>query len=85
MRQLCEWFVQQRITPQESENAGLRLESDENLIKIITIHQSKGLGFLCGFCADVMVSTDFERALRFIIKMKIIFNLSDTIDDLLLS
>ena len=45
MRQLDEWFSQQRLSPQESENAELRLESDENLIKIMTIHQSKGLEF----------------------------------------
>ncbi|MFO1391762.1 MAG: exodeoxyribonuclease V subunit beta [Agitococcus sp.] len=45
MHQLYEWFLQQRLEPQQTENAELRLESDENLIKIMTIHQSKGLEF----------------------------------------
>jgi exodeoxyribonuclease V beta subunit len=45
IHQLYEWFLQQRTQTQQSENAELRLESDENLIKIMTIHQSKGLEF----------------------------------------
>ena len=45
MHQLYEWFLQQRLEPQQTENAELRLESDENLVKIMTIHQSKGLEF----------------------------------------
>ena len=82
MRQLCEWFVQQRITPQESENAELRLESDENLIKIITIHQSKGLEFPVVFVPMLWSPPDFERGTPFYHQdEEAIFNLSDTIDD----
>ncbi|MDO8418380.1 MAG: exodeoxyribonuclease V subunit beta [Agitococcus sp.] len=65
MRQLDEWFSQQRLAPQESENAELRLESDENLIKIMTIHQSKGLEFPIVFVPMLWSPPDPKRGTPF--------------------
>lgn len=82
MHQLCEWFVQQCLAPQESQNAELRLESDENLIKIITIHQSKGLEFPIVFAPMLWSPPDFDRGTPFYHQNdEAIFDLSDTLDD----
>ena len=43
---LLDWFRQSRAeSRQGDETAQLRLESDENLVKIVTVHRSKGLEF----------------------------------------
>ncbi|WP_301099558.1 UvrD-helicase domain-containing protein [Otariodibacter sp.] len=42
---LLRWFYQQIEQPTGSDEQILRLESEENLIKIITIHKSKGLEY----------------------------------------
>ncbi|RKR72805.1 DNA helicase/exodeoxyribonuclease V beta subunit [Otariodibacter oris] len=42
---LLRWFSQQIEQPTGSDEQILRLESEENLIKIITIHKSKGLEY----------------------------------------
>jgi exodeoxyribonuclease V beta subunit len=43
---LIRWFTKQIVSPDLNlENHQQRLESDENLVKIITIHKSKGLEF----------------------------------------
>ncbi|MEE9424876.1 MAG: exodeoxyribonuclease V subunit beta [Methylococcales bacterium] len=42
------WFNRQRDS--KNEEAELRLESDENLVKIVTIHASKGLEYNLVFC-----------------------------------
>ncbi|MBP6862684.1 MAG: exodeoxyribonuclease V subunit beta [Neisseriaceae bacterium] len=51
---LHEWLQQQIIAAHEgkarSEAAQLRLESDEHLVKIITIHASKGLQYPLVYC-----------------------------------
>lgn len=51
---LHEWLQQQIIAAHEglakSEAAQLRLESDEDLVKIITIHASKGLQYPLVYC-----------------------------------
>ncbi len=41
---LLSWFAQQIVKPEEQETE-LRLESDEALVKIVTIHASKGLEY----------------------------------------
>jgi exodeoxyribonuclease V beta subunit len=48
---LLKWLAEQRdpITPRLEENQ-LRLESDENAVKIVTIHKSKGLEYPVVFC-----------------------------------
>ena len=50
---LCEWLALQRVQPQDSSNAELRLESDENLVRILTIHASKGLEYRHVFLVGV--------------------------------
>ncbi len=43
---LVDWFRRSRAEPSEAdETAQLRLESDESLIKIVTVHRAKGLEF----------------------------------------
>ncbi|MBR7002830.1 MAG: UvrD-helicase domain-containing protein, partial [Neisseriaceae bacterium] len=44
-------FLQQQIAqPDSGDNSKLRLESDENLVKIITMHASKGLQYPVVYC-----------------------------------
>ncbi len=63
---LLKWLAEQRdpITPRLEENQ-LRLESDENAVKIVTIHKSKGLEYpvvFCPFCWDGSLINDREFA-----------------------
>lgn len=48
---LLRWLNQQRTTPSLQDDAAqLRLESDENLVSIVTIHRAKGLEYPLVFC-----------------------------------
>ena len=47
---LHQWLLAQIQDPPQNENAVLRLESDEALVKIVTIHASKGLQYPFVFC-----------------------------------
>lgn len=48
---LLRWFSEQRMNPEERpEEHLLRLESDDEAVKIVTIHKSKGLEFPVVFC-----------------------------------
>jgi len=47
---LLRWLQQQRREGGEAEATQVRLESDRNLVKILTIHKSKGLEFTVVFC-----------------------------------
>ena len=49
---LLRWFESQRLRAGEQQNdaAQLRLESDRDLVQILTIHRSKGLEFPIVFC-----------------------------------
>ena len=48
---LVEWLTRASANPDPGdEGAQLRLESDEQLVKIVTIHRSKGLEFPVVFC-----------------------------------
>ncbi len=47
---LVRWFAQQRRESVENEQTQLRLESDRNLVQIVTIHKSKGLEYPIVFC-----------------------------------
>ncbi|NBC67210.1 MAG: UvrD-helicase domain-containing protein [Bacteroidetes bacterium] len=47
---LYSWFVDEMIDPDKDDEKTLLLESDQNLVKISTIHNSKGLEFPVVFC-----------------------------------
>ena len=44
-RRLLDWFVRSMTDVARGETAQLRLESDENLVKVVTVHRAKGLEF----------------------------------------
>ncbi len=44
------WLAAQRATGGGGEDAQLRLESDRNLVQIVTVHKSKGLEYAVVFC-----------------------------------
>jgi exodeoxyribonuclease V beta subunit len=44
-RGLLRWLRERMIADGDSEEAQLRLESDENLVQIVTLHKSKGLQY----------------------------------------
>lgn len=44
------WFMAQCKDPEQGEVAQLRLESDQQLVSIVTIHKSKGLEYAITFC-----------------------------------
>jgi len=50
MEALLTWFGEQVARPPEGEEHQLRLESDEEAVRILTIHVSKGLEFPIVFC-----------------------------------
>ncbi|MCR5867196.1 exodeoxyribonuclease V subunit beta [Aquincola sp. J276] len=47
---LLQWLQRQRQAGQADEAAQLRLESDRNLVQIVTVHKSKGLEYPVVFC-----------------------------------
>ena len=47
---LLRWFQQQRVAPDAGDATQLRLESDQNLVQIVTVHKSKGLEYPVVFC-----------------------------------
>ncbi|EIJ41574.1 exodeoxyribonuclease V, beta subunit [Beggiatoa alba B18LD] len=61
---LCNWLTKQRELAEEeksNEEQQLRLESDEQLIKIITIHKSKGLEYPIIFCPYIWDGKIFNK------------------------
>ncbi|WP_119024632.1 exodeoxyribonuclease V subunit beta [Burkholderia sp. PAMC 26561] len=44
------WLAAQRAEQSGGEDAQLRLESDRNLVQIVTVHKSKGLEYAVVFC-----------------------------------
>lgn len=55
-------WLQRRAAEQTSEEHQLRLESDENLVQIVTIHKSKGLQYKIVYCPFLW--NDQERELK---------------------
>ncbi len=50
-RSLLQWLARKRSEEQQDvEEEQLRLESDENLVKVVTMHRSKGLEYPIVFC-----------------------------------
>ncbi|MGS0680054.1 exodeoxyribonuclease V subunit beta [Shewanella sp. 125m-7] len=58
---LINWFEQALIENQPSEEAQLRLESEQNLVQIVTIHKSKGLEYPICFIPFVSLSRDNRK------------------------
>jgi len=62
------WLNQQQSAQGEQDAAQLRLESDEQLVKIITIHKSKGLEYpivFCPFLWDVSLRAASDEVLSY--------------------
>ena len=47
---LLQWLAQQRQQRRQDDAAQLRLESDQDLVQIVTVHKSKGLEYPVVFC-----------------------------------
>ncbi len=47
---LARWFAARRADDDTPEESQLRLESDENLVRIVTVHKAKGLEYPIAFC-----------------------------------
>ena len=47
---LVDWFQRQRLATTAPDAALVRLESDESLVRIVTVHASKGLQYPVVFC-----------------------------------
>lgn len=54
---LLAWLNRERTEGSASDAALLRLESDQNLVKVLTIHKSKGLEFPVVFCPYLWTTT----------------------------
>jgi exodeoxyribonuclease V beta subunit len=69
MAGLVRWLVDRRFAEgQAPEEAQLRLESDENLVKIVTVHKSKGLEYpivFCPFLWDGRLGADKAELFRY--------------------
>jgi exodeoxyribonuclease V beta subunit len=69
MSGLITWLAARRAAPNKgSDDELLRLESDENLVKILTVHVAKGLEFplvFCPFLWDVTLRAGKETPVRF--------------------
>lgn len=50
---LLKWLAERRSSSEEADIQQLRLESDENLVQIVTKHRSKGLEYPIVFCPFV--------------------------------
>ena len=65
MSGLLKWFSEQRDpkTPRVEEHQ-LRLESDENAVKLVTIHKSKGLEYPVVFCPFTWEGSRIKRSMN---------------------
>lgn len=59
---LYRWFRDRRANAGDDDEEQLRLESDRNLVKISTIHNSKGLQFPIVFCPDLLSGNSFSHS-----------------------
>jgi exodeoxyribonuclease V beta subunit len=68
MGSLIRWLADRRTVGGGSEEAQLRLESDEHLVKIATIHKSKGLQYpivFCPFLWDGRIQADADERILY--------------------
>ena len=79
MSQVLKWLSEQRDAgaPRLEEHQ-LRLESDENAIKLVTIHKSKGLEYPVVFCPFAWEGSRIDRS-------KNVFTFHDEADDMRLT
>ncbi|MGL4474444.1 MAG: exodeoxyribonuclease V subunit beta [Shewanella sp.] len=61
MSALLNWFEQEIALHQGGEEQQLRLESEQNLVQIVTIHKSKGLEYPVCFLPFVSLARDQSR------------------------
>lgn len=60
-RSLLQWLARKRNEEQKDrEEEQLRLESDENLVKVVTMHRSKGLEYPIVFCPFLWHSPEYS-------------------------
>ena len=59
---LLRWLQSQRVSPDADDATQLRLESDQNLVQIVTIHKSKGLEYPIVFCPFLWTGSRGGRA-----------------------
>ncbi|HKL19990.1 MAG TPA: exodeoxyribonuclease V subunit beta, partial [Halalkalibaculum sp.] len=60
-RSLLQWLARKRNEEQrDREEEQLRLESDENLVKVVTMHRSKGLEYPIVFCPFLWHSPEYK-------------------------
>ena len=57
---LLQWLSERIAASDSTDSASLRLESDEELVKIVTMHASKGLEYPLVFCPFAWDSRDFK-------------------------
>jgi exodeoxyribonuclease V beta subunit len=58
---LYSWFVKEMNNPRKDDEQTLLLESDQNLVKISTIHGSKGLEYPVVICATLWEGRDYKK------------------------
>ncbi len=58
---LLRWFAEQVQNPGSGEERELRLESDDDAVKILTIHKSKGLEWPVVFCPFLWSKADLHK------------------------
>ncbi|MCL1078232.1 exodeoxyribonuclease V subunit beta [Parashewanella spongiae] len=58
---LLAWYEQQLVNSNNSDDQQLRLESEQNLVQIVTIHKSKGLEYPVCFVPFVSLARDNRR------------------------
>jgi exodeoxyribonuclease V beta subunit len=68
MTELLKWLAEQRdsCTPRLEEHQ-LRLESDENAVKLVTVHKSKGLEYSIVFCPFTWDGSKIKRSEDFLV------------------
>lgn len=65
MHALIRWLQQKAVATEHDETHELRLESDENLVQITTIHKSKGLEYGIVYCPYLWLERDARSAAWF--------------------
>lgn len=61
---LLRWLKRKMADSSDDDEETLRLESDENLVRILTVHSSKGLEFPVVFCPALWEGIDPKRRRR---------------------